>query len=537
MIDYNDYDYDYEDTALQSSQNDVPDYITVTHMVPFATQIPIVKFGKTELRDILSTSPSLEVVAVTALKSTDINASPIIFANAHTLTAQPGVRDIFFDALRATETTSITFTPTRIRGRRTSFSHAIPTTIYNVETVSTQIVDPVDQNQLLNSLLQQLLIGQNNNQQPPLRQNQPQFAPQAFGPTTAVTNLVTHTSTYVTTITEEKSTVIPITFRGKAITTTLVESSTKVITATEFSTETQVIQAAIQPTNVLQQIAATQAPRIDTNPIANNAQLASLLPALLGVQQANLFSQQNEAALLQQQLLEQQQHQQLAEQLLAAQLAEQQLQEQQQHEEFNEELLARLNLDDFSEEDLANLDIEAVVDAVTRQQSKPPTAPLVFPNRNLFGTLPLHPTTTPEVAPAPKAPQSSVITIFKSGSSPGDFTKVLSTVYLNTRRKRESPEIHPSTTLHVAQTEAPSLEPGFLSVLGGPRGLVMAQLPSRGPVMPSLPPFRGAVMVPLPPSSLPSLTEELIQSGLVSEIETLSSQSVIPTQSWVSQLP
>merc|ERR1712200_324047 len=106
------------------------------------------------------------------------------------------------------------------------------------------------------------------------------------------------------------------TFRGKAITTTLVESSTKVITATEFSTETQVTQAVVQPTNVLQQIAQTQAPRIDVNPLAANPQLASLLPALLGVQQANLLNQRSEAALLQQQLFEQQQQQKLAEQLL-----------------------------------------------------------------------------------------------------------------------------------------------------------------------------------------------------------------------------
>jgi hypothetical protein len=202
--------------------------------------------------------------------------------------------------------------------------------------VSTQVVEPVDQNQLLNSLLQQLLIGQNANQQSPIRPNQPLFGNQAAGPSTPVTNFVTHTSTYVTTITEEESTVIPITFRGKAITTTLVESSTKVITATEFSTETQVTQAVVQPTNVLQQIGQTQAPRIDVNPLAANPQLASLLPALLGVQQANLFNQQSEAALLQQQLLEQKQQQQLAEQLLAAQLAEQhQLAEQQQHDAFN----------------------------------------------------------------------------------------------------------------------------------------------------------------------------------------------------------
>lgn len=506
MVDYNDYDYDYEDTQLQSSQNEVPDFITVTHMVPIATQIPIVKFGRTELRDILSTSPSLEVVAVTALKSTDINASPIIFANAHTLTPQPGVRDIFFDALRATETTSVTFTPTKIRGRRTSFSHAIPTTIYNVETVSTQVIDPVDQNQLLNSLLQQLLLGQNSNQQSPLRPNQPLFGNQPVGPSTPVTNLVTHTSTYVTTITEEMSTVIPITFRGKAITTTLVESSTKVITATEFSTETQVTQAVVQPTQVIQQIQPTQAPRIDVNPLAANPQLASLLPALLGVQQANLFNQQNEAALLQQQLLEQQQQQQLAEQLLAQQLVERQLVERQQHDAFNEELLARLNLDDFSDEDLANLDIEAVVEAVTKQQLSPsaPKSPIIFPNKNLFGTLPLNPISTPEEIPQPEAPKSSIITIFKSGSSPGDFTKVLSTVFLNDRRKRSPIDIDPSSPLRVVVTEAPSLDPG--SLLGSPRGPVRAALPS-------------------------SLAGEFIQSGIVSETETSSIHSVIPTLS------
>lgn len=406
--------------------------------------------------------------------------------------------------------------------------------------MSTQIIDPVDQNQLLNSLLQQLLNGQAINQQSPLRPNQPLFANQAIGPSTPVTNLITHTSTYVTTITEESSTVIPITFRGKAITTTLVESSTKVITATEFSTETQVTQAVIRPTNVLQQIAQTQAPRIDTNALANNAQLASLLPALLGVQQANLFNKQNEAAVLQLQLLEQQQQQKLTEQFLAAQRAEQHLVEQQQHEDFNEELLARLNLDDFTDEDLANLDIEAVVDAVTRQQSKSPS-PLVFPNRNLFGTLPLH-APRPKEVPTPAAPKSSVITIFKSGSSPGDFTTVLSTVFLNTRRRRESPEIHPSGPQAVVQTVAAVLDPSFPLVLGGPRGPVFAPLHTLAANLdPGFPPVLGAPRGPLfaaLPSFL-SLTEEFIQSGIVSEKETLSINTVIPTLSldWVSQHP
>lgn len=260
VVDYDDYDYyDYEDTNLQSSQNGVPDFITVTHLVPVATQIPVVEFGVTELRDILSSSPSLEVVAVTALKSTDINESPVIYANAHTLAPQPGIKDIQFDALRATETTSITYTPTRIRGRRTSFSHILPTTIYNVETVTTRIVEPVDQNSLLNSLLQQLLLGGGTN---PVQPN-PLLPPVAVSQS-PVTNFVTHTSTYVTTITTEDSTELPITFRGREVTTTIVESSTQVITATEFSTETVIQQVNVpispSPAAPLPTIVATQPP-------------------------------------------------------------------------------------------------------------------------------------------------------------------------------------------------------------------------------------------------------------------------------------
>merc|ERR1739844_675429 len=254
----------------------------------------------------------------------------------------------------------------------------------------------------------------------------------------------------------------------------------------------------VQPAAVLPAIAPTQAPLA-------NPQIASLLPALLGVQQASLLNQQNEQqALLQQQqaLLLQQQE----DALLAQKLQQQnsfQLTEAQQ-EELNEQLLAKINLDDFSDEDLANLDIDAVVDAVTRQQSQS-KAPLHFPNKNLFGTLPLNP--TPIEEPKPEAPKSSIITIFKSGSSPGDFTRVLSTVFLNERRKRAATEISPSSPQVVVTTEAPALN--LVSPpLGGPRGPVQAPIPS-----------------------LSRLTDELIQSGIVSETETLSSSSVIPTVS------
>jgi len=216
-----------------------------------------------------------------------------------------------------------------------------------------------------------------------------------------------------------------------------------------------------------------------------------------------LLNQQNEQqALLQQQqaLLLQQQE----DALLAQKLQQQnsfQLTEAQQ-EELNEQLLAKINLDDFSDEDLANLDIDAVVDAVTRQQSQS-KAPLHFPNKNLFGTLPLNP--TPVEEPKPEAPKSSIITIFKSGASPGDFTRVFSTVYFDEkRRKRETNDIDPSKPIFVKKTESLGLDSGIF-ILGGARGPVDA------PIF--------------------DLTDTLIQSGIVSEKETLSISQVIPTLS------
>merc|ERR1712012_1205508 len=522
VVDYDDYDYyDYEDTNLQSSQSGVPDFITVTHLVPVATQIPVIEFGNTEFRDILSSSPSLEVVAVTALKSTDINESPVIYANAHTLTPQPGIKDIQFDALRATETTTVTFTPTRIGGRRTSFQHILPTTIYNVETVSTRIVEPVDQNSLLNSLLQQLLLGGATN---PSQQNQ-----QPLGPiqTTQATEFVTHTSTYVPTITTEDSTIIPITFRGREVTTTLVESSTQVITATEFSTETVVQNVPVIPTPaaVLPQIVQTQAP----NPALANPQIASLIPAILGAQQANLLSQQQqqEAALLAQQQKIQDLLQQQEEALLAKQFQDELEQfafadslTEAEQEALNEQILAKINLDDFTDEELANLDLDAVVDAVTGSSSSSISSlkhnPLVFPKKNLFGTSPVS---KPQEI-QPESPKSSVVTIFKSGSTPGDFTRVFSTIYFDEKRRRKGDtlenDINPNKPIFVTKTQAleDSLDSGIY-ILGGPRGPVSADI-------------------------FDSVSDSYIQSGLNPETETAILTSVIPTMSLelaVSQHP
>ena len=455
VVDYSDYDYyDYEDTNIQSSDDSVPDFITVTHLVPVATRIPVVEFGRTEFRDILSSSPSLEVVAVTALKSTEISNSPVIYANAQTITPQAGVQEILFDALRATETTRVTFTPTRIRGRRTSFSKIIPSTIYNVETITTQTSQSIDQNQLLNSLIQHLLLGQT-----PTNPNRPALPVQPVVTPTPATQFVTHTSTYVTTITEESSTELPITFRGREVTTTIVDSSTKVVTATEFSTETIINnnQPLLLPTQALPQFAQIQ----PTQPPAINQQIASLLPALLGSPLLSQQQQQQQEQALQQKVLQEALLAQQAAQQAAQQLKKQQeeLLLQQQQEALNEQLLAEINLDDFTDEDLANLDIDAVLDAVANKNPG-----LIFPNKNLFDDV---------IAPtAAAAPRSSLVTIFKSGDNPGEFTSLVSTVFLDANRRiRKREALNPSKPIPIQATQIQKIDS-----LWGPRGPVEVQL-------------------------------------------------------------
>lgn len=245
---------------------------------------------------------------------------------------------------------------------------------------------------------------------------------------------------------------LPITLRGIAITTTIIKSSTKVVTATEFSTETKVQSFAVAPTQVLQQIGATQAPAI-------NQQIASLLPALLG----NPLFNSPQPSLLQQQQLQQQQA--LQEALLAQQLKEQQqaLLLKQQQEALNEQLLAEINLDDFTDEDLANLDLEAVLDAVAGKKGG-----LVFPNRNLFDAV--SPST---VAPDP-GPKSTLVTIFKSGDNPGEFTSLVSTVFLTDERRLKREAVAPSKPVPILFTPVPLID--IVPTQGGPRGPLEVQL-------------------------------------------------------------
>ena len=305
LFDYDYYDYE-DEIELESSQNAVPTEITATHLVPVMTVIPVRENGRDQFRDILTQSPSLEVIAATALKSTNIDGSPVIYAHAETNRPTPGTKVITFEALRATETTAIRFTPTRIRGLRTSFSHIVPSTIYNIQPVTTEIIEPVDQNQLLSQLLLNLLGGQDPNKPSGLTPGSlpglPSLPRAALPPAVkpSPTQFITHTNTYVTTLTNTESTVLPITLRGREIKTTLVESKIEVVTATEFSTETIITPTAATGLPGIPGLGAVQSP------------IQTLLP------------------------------QDLQQQLLALQL-QQQLQQQQQ--QLNQQILSQVNLD------------------------------------------------------------------------------------------------------------------------------------------------------------------------------------------------
>jgi len=390
---------------LDGSQNTVPDAITVTHTVAIRTQIPVFENGRNNFRDILTTSPSLEVIAVTALKSTNIDGSPVIYANVRTDTPNIGTQVLTYEALRATETTAIEMTPTRIRGLRTSFSHAVPSTIYNIRPVTTSIVQEVDSNQLLSSLLIQLLGQQGlagfGTSKPPqvqptqqVQQQQQQQQPQqpalnaaGFGagqppaqqprPAQSVpaTQFITHTSTYTTTLTNIESTVLPIRLRGRLIKTTIIDSKTEVVTATELSTET-----IIAPTQTL--------------------------PAAGGfgglIQPTQSFPQNNGLT------------PELQQQLLLAQLQQQLL---------NQQLLSQVNLDQE-------------------------------------GASLVEQTQTPDAV----VPLTSVKTIFVSGSKPGEFSRIVTTVTLDgspeeSRYKREAVLVQPSPVLPITRTIAPVLDP------------------------------------------------------------------------------
>ncbi|XP_072946112.1 uncharacterized protein [Epargyreus clarus] len=369
--------------------------ITITHQLPIEVTIPVVNGKITEYKNVLTAKPSIETLLLNQVSTTvgPLGSQQLVLASESSELGENGVTKVTKFVLHETPTTTVIFTPTTIRGRKTSYSHVLPSTVYNVEPVVQTLAPELNANvPLANLLLSQLLLG---NQQPainPLLALQGQgLLPQQPVVQTPVTEYKTRTTSYVTTVTDARETVLPITFKGKAILTTIVDPTTSVITATEYITDTVVTTPTV---------------------LAPQPQFNSLLLPLL----------------LQQQQQQQQLSLQTANPLLG--LAQ-------------PDLLANnlvpnnnLNNDIYSNSPKPNIlsDLNSNEDfaddvADSEEDSPPPPPP---PTRGRNRPKPHKP------AP-PK--HTSVVTIYVSGRHPGEFSTVLSTVVTDDTqsvRKREA---------------------------------------------------------------------------------------------------
>lgn len=413
--------------------------ITITHQIPTEVTVPVVNGKITEYKNLLSATQSIETLLLNQVSSSigPLGNSQLVLATESTELAENGATKIIKFLLHETPTTTVIFTPTTIRGRKTSYSHILPSTVYNVEAVTQTVAPEINTNvPLANLLLSQLLLG---NQQPainPLLAFQGQgLLPQQPVVQTPVTEYKTRTTTYVTTVTDARETVLPITFKGRAILTTIVDPTTNVITATEFVTDTVVTT----PT------ALSPAPQLNS----------LLLPLLLQQQQ-----QQQQALSLQ-----------TANPLLRLGTPDlnlnslnnlNPLQNNINNDIYSNSpkpnILSDLNSnEDFSEDEPENIE----------DDEPPPPPPTRFRSRNR----------SPKAPPPPPSPPklTSIVTLYVSGKHPGEFSTVLSTVVSDdtqTVRKREaiyyedvkvSPSILPSvselygspldSTLIVSETE------------------------------------------------------------------------------------
>ncbi|KAI4499721.1 hypothetical protein M0802_005291 [Mischocyttarus mexicanus] len=243
-----------------------PDFdgtITVTHYVPTEVTIPVVNNGVTEQRNIITANPSTEVLGPSQYSTVtggDGRPLVVIVSEATGINSQ-GQTEITRFLLHETPTTRVSHTLTTFGGRRASQSVIVPTTVYSVENVVSTIRPSLPTNPpLANILLSQLLLGQLNPQNQLL---QPQGTP--------TTQYNTRTTTYVTTITKHQSTVIPLTFRGKEILTTLIDSSSDIVTATEFITDTVVVTptATLPAANLNSLLLLLQQPQQQIQPNSN----------------------------------------------------------------------------------------------------------------------------------------------------------------------------------------------------------------------------------------------------------------------------
>nr|CAD7393626.1 unnamed protein product [Timema cristinae] len=307
-------------------------------------------------------------------------------------------------------------------------------------------------------------------------------------PLTPTTEYKTRTTTYVTTVTKGTSTVIPLTFRGKEILTTIVDSSSEVITATEFITDTIVVT----PTAALG---------------AGNNQLNSLLlPALLQAQllgQSQAQTTANPFLGLQQQFLnpEPQKLVQNDEPLLVDDDQRRPSNPRARHRPSEEtERLARESEKDLLDEDYFQNPAE-IVEARPRTLKSSRKKGV---SRNSNGDK-----KPPDPPPAPV--ETSVITLYVSGRRPGEFSTVLSTVTVGEEssiRKREVPQ---QFFLEITTT---------ISADSGNEDMSIMEIETKPQVVEV-----KTSQIPYLGGSFPSLEDEFTDNLIMSAMEEVSSEN------------
>ncbi|KMQ93229.1 63 kda sperm flagellar membrane protein, partial [Lasius niger] len=406
----------YED--IRESPTVYPNFdgtITVTHYVPTEVTIPVVNNGVTEHRNIITQQPSTEVLRPSQYSTVTAGdgKSLVVIVSEVTGTNGQGQTEVTRFLLHETPTTRISYTLSSLGGRRVSQSIIVPTTVYSVENIVSTIQPSLSGNApLANILLSQLLLGQ-------LGPN-PLLQPQA----TPTTQYNTRTTSYITTITKHQSTVIPLTFRGKEILTTLVDSSTDIVTATEFITDTVVVTptAAISAANINSLLLLLQQPQSQPQ---NSNPLLDPLFAPPPFTQSNTLPGEVER----------------------------------RHQPADSDY--RHDSYEYSEE-------EGEVEEYQK------------PSRSHGGRV--KPNDKKKATAASNKVESSVVTLYVSGRRPGEFSTVLSTVKVGdsvtaSRRRRDALE----EAVEVRPSVPPSLHagPAAIAILAGSEDPIDAHAPTQ----------------------------------------------------------
>uniref|UniRef100_A0A182K297 DUF4758 domain-containing protein n=1 Tax=Anopheles christyi TaxID=43041 RepID=A0A182K297_9DIPT len=239
--------------------------LTVTFFLPTDTTVSVIANSKTEISLIKTTTTSIEEICTSCFSLTQgPNGLPVHVLNKEiTSFNNDGLFEITKFILSSTPTTTISVSQNTFRGRSTAYSATISTTIYEATPFVQTKGKPADPNSVLsnaplaNILLSQLLLGNLG-----VGAQEPNFIPR---PTeflhdpnryqvivTTVTDYKTHVKEVFETITQTKSIVLPITFQGREILTTVYESDVTSTVITSFITETLTIPTTstirIQPT-------------------------------------------------------------------------------------------------------------------------------------------------------------------------------------------------------------------------------------------------------------------------------------------------